>query len=204
MPLKIPKGALDVLRQARDYTEELFSNGELSAVKRKELLAYLKDADPALKPMYPGVQELNPRAVVPLPGDKTLYRGGPSHLTLQEPIFMTYDPQGAAFYAIDRSKHGVGAVGEYKAQVDSPAYFRDILQADMENPGLVKPFEYMGENILDWAYNPKFKNMLKDKGYDALVAADTFMGGEIPTIVGLDKNKITPQARTFVTHEAKL
>lgn len=180
------------------YADELLQAGRISTKGRTELLAYLKGEDPALRDMAIGQTELNPAAHIPTPKPTdTWYRGGPSNLRLEDPTFLTSDPQGAAYYAIDRSKKGLGAVGEYNLNVQNPARFRDILNIGLQDQGAI-PKD--ATNILDWSYSPQIRQTAKDMGHDSFIGSDVLSNSEIPAISVLDKNLVIPRARSLVTY----
>jgi hypothetical protein len=201
---------MSALKQIFDLASKLLENqGRLSKPESGALLSYLRGegANPALSDMLPGYEAMSsgiPSSVVtPQPGE-TWYRGGDPSLKLRNPTFMTRQPEGAAWYALEMNNPDVGAVGHYNVDVSNPARLRDLFTTILEDKPRIaghNPFAgYVKDNPFDWLYSPSMRSALSDRGFDSVLGSDEYPEGMLDALVPLSTKQIQPYARTLITY----
>lgn len=190
--------------------------GNLSKLDRKTLLDYLrgvggqaewKDMFPGGTVTYNGVMGKPSQIAAPSTGE-LWYRGATPRAKLPDsgPVFSTRDPEGAAWYATERSGNPqmMGSVTQYKVDARNPARQRDMWDALVSNPklaeeaqaGIVDPY-----NVWDRLYHPDVSRAIKERGFDSALGHDVLERGYIEALIALDKGQMQPVSRALVAPE---
>lgn len=185
----------------------------LSNLDRKTLLDYLrgvgskqewKDAFPGHTPTRMGEPVPPLQIDAPRQGERWL-RGATPRARLPEnsPIFSTRQPEGAAWYATERSgnPHMMGSITEYLVNAKNPARQRDLIDILATDPKLAaeasaaSPDPY---NVWDRIYHPDIRKAMQKRGFDAALGHDVLERGDIEALIALDKGQMQPVQRRLV------
>lgn len=188
----------------------------LSKLDRKTLLDYLRGvgSKQEWKDTFPGhaptrMDEHIPplQIAAPRQGERWL-RGATPRARLPEnsPIFSTRQPEGAAWYATERSgnPHMMGSITEYLVNAKNPARQRDLIDILATDPKLAaeasaaSPDPY---NVWDRIYHPDIRKAMQKRGFDSALGHDVLERGDIEALVALDKGQMQPVQRRLVVPE---
>lgn len=190
--------------------------GSVSRQDTQTLLDYLrgpgskanwKDMFPGAAPTRMGVEIPPQQIAAPRAGELWMRGGTPrARLPSNTPIFTTRQPEGAAWYATERSgnDHNVGSIVDYLVNAKRPARSRDMFEVLAENPGLAREAsEDLGDtfNLWDRLYHPDVSKALQKKGFDSALGYDQLERGDIEALIALSKDQLQPVQRRLVAFD---
>lgn len=200
-----------------DITQNFLDDpSTLSKLDQKTLLDYLRGvgSKQEWKDMFPGgtveySTGIAPPSQLKAPSaNERWFRGATPRARLPEnsPIFSTRQPEGAAWYATERSgnPHMMGSITEYLVNAKNPARQRDLIDILATDPKLAaeasaaSPDPY---NVWDRMYHPDIRKAMQKRGFDSALGMDVLERGDIEALIALDKAQMQPIQRRLITPE---